>query len=144
MATATGGSMAVDVAGRVFSAASTAGHEAGREEGRDGAAASVATSVPVPVNGAAVPAAGRMKLADHSHQQDAPVAAGAIERKHGKKRRRAGGVAYLRAFNRQGLAEDGPSDERRSVKRVPSAVEEGATRGRVSKRARQPKVPWTG
>lgn len=141
-ATAKNASSAVDNASRPASATSFPARNEGGREARTGVpAAPVAMAVSVPSS--AVVATNPAKPADHHHQHNAPLAPGAVETNGGKKRRRVSGVACLRGFNRQGLAEDGPSDERRSGKRASGLAEEGATRGRTSKRARQPKVPWT-
>lgn len=52
-----------------------------------------------------------------------------------------GAVERLRGFNREGVAEDGSGDERRTGKRAPGVAEEGGPRGRTSKRGRHPEVP---
>lgn len=147
-ATATSASTAVDVANRAAAAAFSAENEAGREAGKRGgpAAAPAATPVAIPVHAAAVAPAGPTTIpADRAHQQSAPPAPAAVATKAGEKRRRVSAVECLRGFNRRGVAEDGPGEERRSVKRTPGAAEEGASRGgRASKRARQPKGPLMG
>eukprot|EP00752_Nemacystus_decipiens_P015658 g13973.t1 len=118
-----------------------------REAGMVTPATPVAAAAAVPMRSAAtvaVPATGPTMIpSDYTHQHNAPSAAAAsVEASGAKKRRRAGGVECLRSFNHRGLAEDDPDEELRGVKRDPGVEREGAPR--TSKRARQPKVPWTG